>query len=223
MGYKLHKNNFVRVHDKKCLGCKRTGSDFMLSLGGKAPLDILDGNNEKSGESGEILDIFMMEDQAFMLYKDLEQKFKSKENSMTMEIEVKNVSANYVAEVTMMDQFGNPAAGYDPIVLKPGEYTTVTVWDGHWPAVKEIREAKAEDLEAVSKTEVRADESDEDRLYREKEMKVEDFAGGFMLCDYSEKRAPGAFCGESMEWNGNPIINDPFVTREEAVKAGLAS
>lgn len=71
-------------------------------------------------------------------------------------------------------------------------------------------------------SETKPDETDEDRLYREKEMKVEDYAGGFILADYSGKKAPALFCGESMGWEGQPIVTDTFATREEAVKAGMS-
>ena len=134
---------------------------------------------------------------------------------MTMEIEIKNVSTNYVAEVTMMDQSGNPASGYDAIVLKPGEYTTVTVWDGHWPAVKEIGEAKVE--EPISE-----EDSETNILWRDHSIKPEMCEGGWCLADYSGDVLPAGYCGISMLWSDVINVSDPFPTKDDAVTAGMS-
>ena len=53
-----------------------------------------------------------------------------------------------------------------------------------------------------------------------KPIKVEGYNDGFMLANYG---GPAVFCGVSMEWKSDPIISDPFPTKEDAVKAGLSS
>ena len=78
------------------------------------------------------------------------------------------------------------------------------------------------ELEKAGPDDIPKDETDEARLYRKKEIKVEDFGGGFMLADYSGGKAPALFCGESMDWINQPIVQDPFSTRDEAVKAGMS-
>lgn len=65
---------------------------------------------------------------------------------MTMEIEIINKSTGYIAEVTEVDHY----IGTDPTegtkhTLQPGESVTVTVWDTHYPVIKEIGEVKAEE------------------------------------------------------------------------------
>ena len=62
-------------------------------------------------------------------------------------------------------------------------------------------------------------QTDEEKLYSEKTIKVETMGSGFMLADYSGTKGPAAFCGVSMVWKSDPIINDPFTTKEDAVKA----
>lgn len=61
---------------------------------------------------------------------------------MTMEIEVKNISQLYVAEVTMWDNplEGPPVPEDKSIELQPGESAEILVWKGHYPVIKEIGE-----------------------------------------------------------------------------------
>lgn len=64
---------------------------------------------------------------------------------MTMKIRVENVSTNYTAEITEMDQNGEtePVAGRKHI-LKPGESKNITVWKERHLVVKEVDESAGE-------------------------------------------------------------------------------
>lgn len=143
---------------------------------------------------------------------------------MTMELEVKNKSTVYVAEITVMNMVGNePHPETETHVLKPGESKDILVWIDHYLVVKEIGELKLEeDLPPENGEPITNEEkqTDEERLYSEKTMKVEGYNDGFMLANYG---GPAVFCGVSMQWKSDPIISDPFPTKEGAVKAGLAS
>ena len=59
-----------------------------------------------------------------------------------------------------------------------------------------------------------------DELYDEKGIAVEPYAGGFLLADYSGNRGQASYCGRSMSWSSQPIVNDPFPTEESAIDAG---
>ena len=58
------------------------------------------------------------------------------------------------------------------------------------------------------------------KLWEDKSIKIESYLKGFLLADYSGSRGPAAFCGKSMKWKTDPIINDPFDTIAEALEAG---
>jgi len=45
---------------------------------------------------------------------------------------------------------------------------------------------------------------------------VEPYGGGFILADYSGKRGEAMYCGVSLDWSSQPIVTDPFPSREEA-------
>jgi len=48
------------------------------------------------------------------------------------------------------------------------------------------------------------------------EIDVEPYGGGFILADYSGKRGLASYCGVSLDWSTQPVVADPFQTREEA-------
>lgn len=78
MNFKLNKSNSARAYGKDCIGCESTKSDIMLSFGGIDPMDELDGNNKKSGDRKDILDIFMTEKQAQQLYNEIGKRLNLK-------------------------------------------------------------------------------------------------------------------------------------------------
>lgn len=45
---------------------------------------------------------------------------------------------------------------------------------------------------------------------------VEPYGGGFILADYSGKRGEASYCGSSLAWSKQPIVDDPFQSREKA-------
>lgn len=63
----------------------------------------------------------------------------------------------------------------------------------------------------------------EKELYDKKSIAVESYADGFILADYSGNRGEASYCGVSMSWSRQPLIRDPFPTKEAAVKAGEAA
>jgi hypothetical protein len=63
-----------------------------------------------------------------------------------MEIKISNESTTYIAEVTEFDHYkGSEPAEGTKHTLQPGESVTVTVWDTHYPVVREIKEVKQEE------------------------------------------------------------------------------
>lgn len=50
------------------------------------------------------------------------------------------------------------------------------------------------------------------------DLSYEPYAGGFMIADYSDSNNV-RFCGRRFEWRKQPIISDPFETKEAAEDA----
>ncbi len=48
------------------------------------------------------------------------------------------------------------------------------------------------------------------------EIDVEPYGGGFILADYSGKRGEASYCGRSLDWSRQPVVRDPFQSREKA-------
>lgn len=46
---------------------------------------------------------------------------------------------------------------------------------------------------------------------------IEPFGGGFIIADYSSELA--LFAGISLNWRSQPIVSDPFPTRDDALAA----
>jgi len=138
---------------------------------------------------------------------------------MTMEIKVVNedTDPSRKAKVQVVNIAGG-GLNQGPFELCPGDSKSLYIH----------KEIKLEVIELDADIKAGPDDVDtlkeqKDILHEDKSISVEAYGSGFMLADYSGKRGVAAFCGLSMNWGGQPVIDDPFPTEEAALKAGLDS
>jgi hypothetical protein len=62
----------------------------------------------------------------------------------------------------------------------------------------------------------------EKEIYDARGIAIEPYAGGFILADYSGRNGPAAYRGVSSQWRSQPIVGDPFATKESAIEAAAA-
>ena len=55
---------------------------------------------------------------------------------------------------------------------------------------------------------------------KKKGFSIENYGGGFIIADYSGRRAPVRYCSKDMNWSRQPVVHPPFFsTKEEALEA----
>lgn len=139
---------------------------------------------------------------------------------MTMEIEVKNVSEGYIAEVREVERHegDNPDVVVERHALRPGESVRLFAWDTRDIIIKEKGEVQ---LEKAGKEDIPEEDSETNILWRDHSIKPEMCEGGWCLADYSGDVIPAGYCGISMLFSDVINVSDPFPTKDDAVTAGL--